>query len=145
MPARPERPPDPVRQHLVEVRRGLLRLHKALIDAERGGFEASRGPLTNTQLLGALLEDPYFAWLRPYSRLIAEIDAALANREHPLSPAAAREFVTRVHAVASPTDAELSGRLGQLRERDPTVLFTATELNRRLAEALLALEAPPVA
>jgi len=67
MPAPRERPPDPVRQHLVEVRRGLLRLHKALIDAERGGFEASRGPLTNTQLLGALLDDPHFAWLRPYS------------------------------------------------------------------------------
>ena len=35
-----DRPSDPVRQQVVEVRRALLRLHKALIDSERAAFEA---------------------------------------------------------------------------------------------------------
>ena len=68
------------RQSLVEVRRGLLRLHKALVDSERAAFEVGSGALSNGQFLQLLLQDPYFTWLRPYSALIAEIDEALVTR-----------------------------------------------------------------
>lgn len=129
--------PDPVRSNLVEVRRGLMRLHKALIDAERSDFERARGPINNSQLLSALIEDPFFAWLRPYSGLIVEIDEALAARE-PMSPAAARQYVERVsELVATPVDEppELS-RLEQVRTRHPEVLLLHLELNSRIATAL---------
>lgn len=129
--------PDPVRSNLVEVRRGLMRLHKALIDAERSDFERARGPINNSQLLSALIEDPFFAWLRPFSGLIVEIDEALAARE-PMSPAAARQYVERVQElVATPVDEppELS-RLEQVRTRHPEVLLLHLELNSRIATAL---------
>ena len=60
-----ERPTDPVRQQIVEVRRALLRLHKALIDSERAAFEARAGATSNGQFLQLLLQDPFFVWLRP--------------------------------------------------------------------------------
>jgi hypothetical protein len=128
--------PDPIRNSLVEVRRGLLRLHKALIDAERAVFERGRGPVTNGELLQALIDDPFFAWLRPWSRLIVEIDETLAARE-PLSPEAAREYVERVRAlVATPDDANAVDRFDQVRTRHPDVLLAHLELNSRIASAL---------
>ena len=130
--------PDPVRDSLVEVRRGLLRLHKALIDAERIDFERGRGPVTNAQLLQALIEEPFFAWLRPFSGLIVEIDEALADRQ-PISPAAARGFVERVRELVQlPEGAERPelSRLEQVRTRHPEVLLLHLELNSRIASAL---------
>ena len=129
--------PDPVRSNLVEVRRGLMRLHKALIDAERSDFERARGPINNSQLLQALIEDPFFAWLRPYSGLIVEIDEALAARE-PISAPAARAYVERARElVATPVDEppELS-RLEQVRTRHPEVLLLHLELTSRISTAL---------
>jgi hypothetical protein len=40
------------------------------VDAERGEWERSRGPATSGELLKALMEDPLFAWLRPFSGLM---------------------------------------------------------------------------
>lgn len=131
----PRRDPDPVRHHLVEVRRGLLRLHKALIDSERAFFERERGPVTSGRLLQALLEDPFFAWLRPFSGLIVEIDEALAEKE-PMDPDRARDYVERVRLlVALPDEAvEDPGAepYGQAVRRDPDVLIAHVELTGRL-------------
>ena len=138
MPLPQRRAPDPIRDTLVEVRRGLLRLHKTLIDAERAAFERARGPVSNTQLLQALMEDPFFAWLRPFSRLIVEIDEALAERE-PMQAGAARDYVERVRslvATAEGGESELLSRLEQLRSRHPEVLLAHLELNSRIAGAL---------
>lgn len=130
--------PDPVRQHLVEVRRGLLRLHKALIDTERAAFERDHGELTSGQLLRALLEDPFFAWLRPFSGLIVEIDEALATRE-PIAPASAAEYIARVRALVESGEAEeraaTGGRYENVVRRDPGVLLAHVELTSRLQAA----------
>lgn len=136
----PGGPPDPVRDHLAEVRRALMRLHKSLIDSERPRFEARRGgAVTNTQLLGALLEDPFFQWLRPFSQLMAAMDEALFGDE-PVTAEGARGFVQRAHALVSPADGDGADAspYAQARQRDPAVLFAHTELHRRVAAALLA-------
>ena len=131
--------PDPVRSNLVEVRRGLLRLHKALIDAERASFEAERGQMSNTQLLQALLEEPHFAWLRPFSGLIVEIDEALASRE-PMAAPTARAYVERVRALVDlsqgPSQSYELARLDEVRTRFPEVLLLHVELTSRIATAL---------
>lgn len=133
--------PDPVREHLSEVRRALMRLHKTLIDSERGVFEASRGPVTNTQLLGALLEDPFFQWMRPFSQLMAAMDDALFGDE-PVTAEGALGFVRQAQALVMPTDesAPDAARYAYVRSTDPTVLLAHTELTRRVAAALLAYE-----
>jgi hypothetical protein len=135
-------PPDPVRDHLAEVRRALMRLHKSLIDSERPRFEALRGgAVTNTQLLGALLEDPFFQWMRPFSQLMSAMDEALFGDE-PVTMADARGFVERAHALVRTVDAPPDDQPPYDRaiNRDPAVLFAHTELSRRVAAALLAYE-----
>lgn len=140
--ARRAGPPDPVRQHLSDVRRALLRLHKALIDSERAVYEARNGAMNNAEFLGALLQEPFFQWMRPFSQLIAAMDEAMFGDE-PVTAAGARAYVSQAHAlVAQPGDgdggAAETTRYGQVRDRDPGVLFAHTELMRRVAAALLA-------
>lgn len=124
------------RQSLVEVRRGLLRLHKALVDSERAAFEVGSGALSNGQFLQLLLQDPYFAWLRPYSTLIAEIDGALAADDG-IDSAQASTFVRRVRELVSVTEVNTGAdsRYHEVRSRDPDVLFAHAELARRLKDA----------
>lgn len=139
----PGGPPDPVRDHLAEVRRGLMRLHKSLIDSERQVFEQSRGPVTNGQLLAALLEDPFFQWLRPFSQLMASMDEALFGEE-PVTQEGARGFVRQAHTLVMPADTATAdaARYEYVRNRDPAVLFAHTELTRRVSAALLAYGEP---
>ena len=135
----PGGPPDPVRDHLAEVRRALMRLHKSLIDSERSVFEQGRGPVSNGQLLAALLEDPFFQWMRPFSQLMAAMDEALFGDE-PVTAESARGFVRQAHALVSEPETPTpdSARYAYVRSRDPGVLFAHTELHRRVAAALLA-------
>ncbi|HEX6750585.1 MAG TPA: hypothetical protein VF092_25065 [Longimicrobium sp.] len=129
--------PEPLRTRLVEIRRGLMRLHKALIDAERIVWERSRGPVTNAQLLQALIEDPFFAWLRPFSGLIVEIDEALAG-EHAVSEEDARAFAEQARELVAVDDGDepTVNRYDLVCRRDPNVLLLHVELSSRIADAL---------
>jgi hypothetical protein len=145
--ARRAGPPNPARDQLAEVRRALLRLHKSLIDSERAVYETRNGPLNNTEFLTALLQEPFFQWMRPFSQLIAAMDEAMFGDE-PVTAAGARDYVSQAHAlVTEPADGDGgsadNARYGQVRDRDPAVLFAHTELVRRIAAALLAFGDAP--
>lgn len=77
------RPPDTL---LKDLRQGLLRLHKTLLDWERAGYERVHGRQSSNALLEALLKDPQFAWLRPISQLIVRIDEMLEDKIPPEQP-----------------------------------------------------------
>ena len=64
---------------LETLSRQLQKLHAALIAAERQ-FHPGLAPLG---LLDRLVNDPQWAWLRPVSALIADIDHVLAQPEAP--------------------------------------------------------------
>ena len=129
--------PEPLRQRLKALRLALLRLHKALIDAERGEWEKSRGPASSNELLKALIEDPFFAWLRPFSGLIVEINEALAGDEA-VSEAGARAFVERARELVAVDEGDepTVNRYDLVCRRDPNVLLLHVELSSRIADAL---------
>jgi hypothetical protein len=128
---------DPAHEPLREVRRGLLRLHKALIDYERAVYESERGALAPSQFLQALMEDPFFQWLRPFSGLIVEIDEALADRDQGMSPKDARAFVQRVATLVGPSlGVFATARLDEVRRREPGVQFIHIELTQSIEKAL---------
>ncbi|HEU4560040.1 MAG TPA: hypothetical protein VFS20_19475 [Longimicrobium sp.] len=129
--------PEPLRSRLVEVRRGLLRLHKALIDTERGEWERSRGPVTNSQLLQALIEDPFFAWLRPFSGLIVQIDEALTG-DQAVTEDAGREFVRQARELVAVDEGDepTVNRYDLVLRRDPNVLLLHVELSSRLDDVM---------
>jgi len=58
----------------------LVALHAALVDYQRQDYEEAHGPTKPAELLRLLIADAHFAWLRPLSRVIAEIDEALDPR-----------------------------------------------------------------
>jgi hypothetical protein len=69
-------------ERLRDVRDQLLRLHKAIIVAERARYEAAHGPVANEVALFHLVSgDPFFAWLRPMTVLIVSIDERLESKE----------------------------------------------------------------
>jgi hypothetical protein len=124
-----------VRQQLAELRLGLLRLHKGLIDSERAQFEARSGPMTSGQLLQALLQDPFFAWLRPFSGMIVEMDETL-HGEEPVTWEDVRSYSGRVRSLlAPPAGSDEAVRYEAIRQREPQVLAAHVEMLRRLAAA----------
>jgi hypothetical protein len=53
----------------------LRELHRVLLHVARGNYERDHGPISNpAQFLQLLTGDEYFAWLRPLSTLMADID-----------------------------------------------------------------------
>ena len=67
------------RQQLEDVRRGLLRVHKALLHDAQIRYEREQGRIEGSgALLRLVLNDPWFAWLHPLSGLVVQIDELLA-------------------------------------------------------------------
>ena len=74
----PPRCPTTTAERLREVRLRLLDLHKVLLDDSRTAYELDRGRIpTNATLLQLVINDPWFAWLRPLSELVVRIDVTL--------------------------------------------------------------------
>jgi hypothetical protein len=117
--------PPGARQHLTELRDALLRLHKALMESERAGYEQTFGKIQSPyQFLKLLTEDPWFAWFRPVSQLIAAMDEALDAKE-PLTVAAVDELMSRAKTMLVPTESGegFSQHYDEALQRDPDVVF----------------------
>jgi hypothetical protein len=85
----------------MDLRQALLHLHKTLLDWERVSFERIHGRVSSHELLQAILSDPQFAWLRPFSELIVHIDETLEH-ESPEAPADVPAIVDRARSLVSP-------------------------------------------
>jgi hypothetical protein len=80
------------RARLVELGHALRSLHKALIATAQATYEKQYGRVAGPgALLRLLLDDPWFAWLRPMSTLIAELD----ERTDDQAPIEAAEMAER--------------------------------------------------
>lgn len=86
---------------LGDLRHALLRLHKTLLEWERGGYERIHGRQSSNDLLNALLNDPQFAWLRPISQLIVRIDELLSEKTPPMRNDV-DAVISQVKALTSP-------------------------------------------
>ena len=73
---------------LVDLRLGLLRLHKALLEMERINFEKLFGRVNRGELLQLVINHAQFGWLRMISALVVEIDEILNGDE----PATLKDF-----------------------------------------------------
>jgi hypothetical protein len=70
------------KEFVPELRRNILELHKALLDAQQIRYEREHGRIKSSgELLGLVLEHPAFAWLRQLSALIARLDEWVEMRE----------------------------------------------------------------
>jgi hypothetical protein len=102
-----ERATELTRDSLKELRHGLLRLHKLLLDLERRDFERARGRISNSyEFLQLVLKDPWFDWLHRLSELIVQIDESLDTRdvEHAMTEEDAKALVERAKTLLAPSE-----------------------------------------
>ena len=118
-------PANPTRQRLTELRNGLLRLHKTLLDSERAAYERDVARIaTSHEFLGLLLGDPWFAWLRELSGFVVAVDEALAAEEPAAGPDADR-LVGEARALLAPAEdgTGFARRYYEALQRDPDVIL----------------------
>jgi hypothetical protein len=79
--------------------------------------------------LQLLTNDPWFAWLQPFSQLIVAMDEAL-DAEEPLTTAKVDALVhqSNVLLVVSETSEGFSGHYFQALQRDPDVVLAHAEV-----------------
>jgi hypothetical protein len=82
---------------LLELADALRVLHQRLIAATRVNFEKMHGRVPGSgALLELVINDPLFAWLRPLSRQIADLDELAAGEVDAATLAAARHSVAHL-------------------------------------------------
>jgi hypothetical protein len=126
---------DTAIDQLKQARLQLLRLHKALLDAEKITYEIEHGPIGNNMaFFGLVLDHEWFRWLRPISGLIAEIDEAIGNKQEPIVPPVAVTYLDQLMTIVivDPTDTGHGAKYYEVIERDPDVARLHIELIRIL-------------
>ena len=119
-----------VKEQLNALRSKLIVLHKALIDSERVEYEKSFGPLeTPQQFLKVLINDPWFAWLQPFSRMVVTIDEMLESEE-PIAADEVKGLIGRARMlleVREETDDSRRSYFEAL-QREPDVILAHAEV-----------------
>lgn len=96
--------PRDARSRLKDLRNSLLTLHKALLDSERTAYEITHGAVASpAAFLQLLINDNWFAWLRPITTLIVQIDEALAAKKPPKEDREFEQLIVDTHALLSPS------------------------------------------
>lgn len=128
--------PTETREHLRDVRRSLLHLHKTLLDAERSAFERARGRIESSgEFLQLVLHDEWFAYLRPLSALVVGIDELLDTEEAAETEADA--LVAQARAMLSPDEGSSEGLGEKYRaalQRAPEVVLAHAAARNLIAE-----------
>jgi hypothetical protein len=122
--------PEGIRQRLTDLRVALLKLHKALVDSERVGYEKTMAKIQSPgHFLQLLTNDPWFAWLHPLSLLIVAMDEAL-DAEEPLTVAKfdALAQQSKLLLVAAENNDGFSGHYFEAMQRDPDVVLMHAEV-----------------
>ena len=130
------------RHGLAELREALLRLHKALIESERVGYEKTFGRIASPHQFWQLLTgDAWFAWLRPVSQLVAAMDEML-DAKMALTATGADALASRVKSllVAVSGDDGFSGHYDEALQRDPDVVFAHAAVARLIRAQARAAE-----
>lgn len=125
---------DGTKERLQQLRTGLLRLHKVLLDDTRVAYEMDRGSVgTNTNFLQLVINDPWFAWLHSLSELIVRIDESVAP-EAPATEADARVLLDQVESLLTASEAGegFSRRYYEALQRQPAVVLAHADVRRIL-------------
>jgi hypothetical protein len=114
-------------------------LHKALVQVGRAAYEKEHGPVPGpTQLLHLLVHDPAFAWLRPVSELMADLDEML-ELDEPLTDAERGAVRGELEHLLSPAGGALWTSLTEFIQQDVDVATAYA----RVRQLLLSLPSPP--
>lgn len=124
---------------LKQLRHGLLKLHKVLLDLERRGFERARGRINNSyEFLQLVLKDPWFDWLHRLSELIVQIDETLDTVDSEKAPTEedAQALIARARSLLSPAEVgtEFQKNYFLALQQSPDVVLLHSEVVRLMGK-----------
>jgi len=118
-----------LRAALRELSKALLPLHRALIESARDDYAFAYGKIVGpAQLLQLVTDDPFFAWLKPMTSLIVEIDE-MARVD--FDAEGARAVAARVEQLF---EGAFSERYVPLLQRDVDAAIAHAAIRRALAK-----------
>jgi len=110
----------------------LAELHKVAMEAAAAAYERERGPIGGrVRLLELLMGDAFFAWLRPLSGLMADLDEGLDDTT-PLDDAAGGDLRAATEALLDRPGALHDG-LHPLLQDDTNLVLASGAVRRALA------------
>jgi hypothetical protein len=119
---------------LRDLRLGLLRLHKSLLNMEQQDFEKVFGRLTSGELLQLVINHAQFAWLRMVSALVVEIDELL-NEDEPAAVSDFQDLLDQARSLlTSPQDEEFKNKYQAALQREPAVVMAHAEVMQFLRQ-----------
>jgi len=127
---------DQGRERLRDLSVRLLRLHKVLLERERGAWEEARGPIAPGELLQLVIGGEQFAWLRSLSAMIARIDEVV-DADDPIPEANVESFFAEARRLLR------SGGAGAFETKYHEALRVSPEVV--MAHAEVAKVLPPLA
>ncbi len=118
--------------------RALLRLHKALLDDERVAYERVHGRIpSNGAFLQLVLNDAWFAWLRPLSQSIAKLDE-LSESDDAASRETIPALLASVQTLLIPTEEGegFSRQYHDALQRNPDVVLAHAAVRSLLMQSV---------
>ena len=117
---------------LGDVRLGLLRLHKTLLEMERIDYEKVFGGVTAGELLQLVINHAQFSWLRMISALVVEIDEVL-NDDEPATMDDFEQLIGQARLLlTSPENEEFRTKYQAALQREPAVVMAHSALMQLL-------------
>ena len=125
--------PEAVLKRMRELRLGLLRLHKTLLDDERLAYERVYGQVTSGELLQLVINHEQFAWLRSISEFIVRIDEML-DADEPVTNADAESLFNQARALLKPSEdgTDFERKYFAALQRNPDILLAHREITKTL-------------
>ena len=116
--------PEATRQRLTNLRRALLRLHKALLDDERLAYERVYGQVSSGELLQLVINHEQFAWLHSVSELIVRIDEML-DADEPATGGDVESLLAQARVLLKPSETgnDFERRYYRALQRDPDIVL----------------------
>jgi hypothetical protein len=124
---------------LRNTRETLMRLHKILLEYQRGLWERNSGRVKNSyELLNLVMHDRHFSWLHYLSELIVQIDEVLALTEEERTEEAVTGLLeqTRFLMVPLETGDEFQKNYFQALQESPDVVLAHSEVVRVLGKRI---------
>lgn len=116
-------------QRLLDLRRALLHLHKALLERQRAAYEQVEGRVTSGELLQLVVNHEQFAWLHAFSELIVRVDETL-DADVPVAVTDADTLLADARTLLKPseTGTDFERRYYAALQRDPASLLAHGEV-----------------
>ncbi|MDQ2774532.1 MAG: hypothetical protein M3Y57_06345 [Acidobacteriota bacterium] len=126
-------PAGQTRERLKELRDTVLALHKAILDSERTAYELVHGHVASPgAFLQLLISDSWFAWLKPVTTLIVQIDETLTAKNPLATDRELEQLIGDTHALLSPSReaTDFWGRYSFAVQRDPGVALLHSKVEQ---------------